>query len=429
MRAPDHPRTVSIVGLPAGGWAELGEQARSRIAAASVVVGSARQLDLVPTHPAQTQRAWPSPLLPALAAILTENENSDVVVLASGDPLVSGIGSTIIALIGAARVHILPAVSSLALARAAMGWASETTVAVTLVGRDPHAVLRELAPGRRVIVLSSDSRTPQRVADLLVGAGYGTSTITVLGNLGTTKAFRASACAESWPSGEVPALNLLCIECRPSPETVLLAAVPGLPDDAFEHDGQITKRDVRASALARLAPVPGQLLWDVGAGAGSVAVEWARSHPTCRAIAVEKNSERAQRIARNASMLGVPSVQIVISSAPSGLADLEAPHAVFVGGGATAPGVLESCWEALLPGGRFVVHGVTLETEGVLFQWFTRLGGELIQLAVSRAEAIGTFTGFTPARPITQWSITKRSTSQHSATPKQANEQNVQGDL
>lgn len=398
---------VWVVGIGADGWPGLSPVARTRIAAAHVLLGGRRQLALIPDLPGQERFAWPSPLLPALPRMMESLRNRPVAVLASGDPLLSGIGSTLIDLLGASRVRILPTVSSVVLAAAKMGWAAESFEVITVVGRNPSAVLRSAAPGRRMIVLSSDESTPALVADLLTGAGYGPSAMTVLCNLGSTQEARLDATAAAFPATPVPRLNLICVQCSAKPTTVLLPTVAGLPDDAFEHDGQITKRDARAAALARLAPIPGQLLWDVGAGAGSVAIEWARTDPRCRAIAFERDPARAERIGRNAAALGVPGLQVINSAAPGGLAELPMPDAVFVGGGATYPGVLEACWRALASGGRMVVHGVTLETELLLIDWQGRLGGELIRISIERVEALGSYRGWSPARPIVQWSIVK----------------------
>jgi len=325
-----------------------------------------------------------------------------VVALASGDPLVSGIGTTLIDLLGADRVVIVPALSSPALARARVGWPAESCTVVSVVGRDPSRVLRELAPGRRVLVLSSDEHTPGLLGALLVGAGYGASTLEVLGDLGTPRETRVAASATAWAAGEItaPRLHVIALTCT-GPHRGGWTA--GLPDDAFEHDGQLTKRDLRASALARLAPTPGEHLWDVGAGAGSIGIEWLRAHPSCTATAVEADPERAARIGRNAAGLGVPDLVVVTGRAPEALAGLPAPDAVFVGGGATRPGVVETCLTALRPGGRMVVHGVTLETEQLLAQLHAEHGGELTRIAVETTAPVGTFTGWTPSRTVTQW--------------------------
>jgi len=421
MSANARPR-VTVVGIGAEGWAGLPERLRAVVSEAPVVLGGRRHLDLVPAVAGQVRECWPTPLRSGLPALLERYADQPVVALASGDPLVSGIGSTLIGLLGPDAVRVEPAVSSVALARARMGWAAEEHDVVSLVGRDPHAVLRALAPGRRVLVLSADETTPVVVARLLVAHGCAGSTVTVLGDLGDLGGAesRLEGSASEWADGRCgPAarLNVVAVEVvhdgagspasadRPVPTPFSWA--PGLPDAAYEHDGQLTKRDLRASALARLAPAPGQLLWDVGAGAGSVGIEWLRAHPTCRAIAVESHPERVERIGRNAAALGVPQLQVVAGRAPEALPDLPTPDAVFVGGGASRPGVLDACRTALQQGGRLVVHAVTLETERVLVDAHAEHGGDLTRILVEHAEPVGTFTGWTPARAVTQWSWEK----------------------
>ncbi|UDY25025.1 precorrin-6y C5,15-methyltransferase (decarboxylating) subunit CbiE [Nocardioides sp. Kera G14] len=370
----------------------------------SVVVGAPRHLELLPDVPGQRRLPLPSPLREGLVDLVTEYADRTLIVLASGDPLVSGIGSTLIELLGRDRVVVVPAVSSVALARAAVGWAAESHAVVSVVGRDVSLVRRELAPGRRILVLSSDEHTPRALADLLGEAGYDDSEFVVLGDLGNpTKGsshYFDKAAIVSAKDFDFARLNIVAITCAGPP---LGGWVAGLPDDLFENDGQLTKRDLRASALARLAPVPGERLWDVGAGAGSVGIEWMRAHPTCLAIAIEANTERAERIARNARSLGVPGLEIVHAPAPEALKDLPTPDAIFVGGGATVPGVIEYCLDVLPRGGRIVVHGVTLETEHLLADVYRQHGGELTRLSVETAAPIGSFTGWTPARTVTQW--------------------------
>ena len=397
---------MTVVGIGADGWAGLTEAARSLVDGAAVVLGGERHLAMLPDVPDQIRESWPSPLVEGLPAMLEKFEGHDVVALASGDPLVSGIATTLVDLLGKDAVTVVPALSSVALARARMRWSAESTEVVTLVGRDPRTVARSLAPGLRLLVLSSDGATPGEVAALLTAAGYGGSPMTVLSDLGSEAEARTDGVAATWRDQASPPLNVVAVELVSSGARPL-GFVAGLPEDAFQHDGQITKRDVRASALARLAPVPGQLMWDVGAGAGSVGIEWLRAHPTCRAIAIESREDRAARIATNASTLGVPALQVVTGRAPEVLAGLEPPNAIFVGGGATEPGLVDACWDALLPGGRLVIHGVTLETEALLAQRYAVLGGELTRLHVEHAAPIGTFTGWTPARAIMQWAVTK----------------------
>ncbi|MCZ4500360.1 MAG: cobalamin biosynthesis bifunctional protein CbiET [Marmoricola sp.] len=401
--------SLTVYGIGADGWVSLDPHAQQGILAAEVVLGGSRHLDLLPAVDGQERAAWPTPLRPNLPAFLARYAARDVAVLASGDPLVSGIGSTLIEILGPDRVTVVPAVSSVALARARLGWPAETVEVITLVGRDPAAVQAALAPGHRLLVLSSDAATPGVVAKLMTEHGYGDSTLTVLGDLGAADETRRTTRASDW-SGDAPLLNVIAIACVGG-GAVRAGRVPGLPDDAFEHDGQLTKRDARASALARLAPTPGELLWDIGAGAGSIGIEWLRVGATLRAIAVEADPDRAARIGRNARALGVPRLTVVTGRAPEALGDLPAPDAVFIGGGATRTGVLDAALAALRPGGRIVVHGVTHETESLLFARYADLGGELTRIQVETAAPIGTFTGWSPARAITQWAFTRPSTS------------------
>ncbi|MEP9384638.1 precorrin-6y C5,15-methyltransferase (decarboxylating) subunit CbiE [Nocardioides sp. KR10-350] len=397
---------ITVVGIGADGWPGLPERLREVVRDASVVLGGRRHLAMLPDVPGQRRESWPSPLRERLPALLASLGEGPVVVLASGDPLVSGIGSTLLDLLGPESVRIEPAVSSVALARAWMGWPAESCAVVSVVGRDVALVLRELAPGRRILVLSADEHTPALVAELLLDAGYAASAVTVLGDLGSDRPSRRTAPASSWTCAAptVARLNIVAIECT-GPHVG--GWVAGLPDEAYEHDGQLTKRDLRASALSRLAPTPGAHLWDVGAGAGSVGIEWLRTHATCTATAIEADPGRAERVARNAARLGVPTLQVVTGRAPGALAGLPEPDAVFVGGGATAPGLLDACRDALAPGGRLVVHGVTLDTEQLLADAYRTYGGELTRIGVEAAAPLGSFTGWSPARTVTQWAWTK----------------------
>ncbi|GAA3075204.1 precorrin-6y C5,15-methyltransferase (decarboxylating) subunit CbiE [Streptosporangium carneum] len=401
---------VTVVGVGADGWAGLPPAARRELEAAEVLMGSARQLALIP-EPATAQGAerlaWPSPMLPALPGLLAANRGRRVCVLASGDPMFHGVGTTLVRLLGADRVRVLPSPSSVSLACARLGWAVDRVEVVSLVTRPVEAVRGAVHEGRRVLVLSADGRTPARVAALLAAQGYGASPVTVLERLGAEEERLVSGTARHWSLPVAHDLNVVAVECRADPGTVALPCVPGLPDEAFEHDGQLTKREVRAVTLSRLAPVPGQLLWDVGAGAGSVAIEWMRGHPANRAVAVERHEERAGRLSRNASALGVPGLHVVTGAAPGALAGLEAPDAVFVGGGVTVPGVVQSCWEALRPGGRLVANAVTVESEAALASWHGALGGDLVRLSVARAAPVGGFTGWRSMMPVTIWTVVK----------------------
>jgi precorrin-6B C5,15-methyltransferase / cobalt-precorrin-6B C5,C15-methyltransferase len=398
---------VVVVGIGADGWDGLSPRARRAVEDADVLRGSARQLALVPDDVPAERVPWPSPMAPALAGLLTDHPGRRVVVLASGDPMLSGVGSSLVRLHGAGAVEVLPHPSSVTLACARLGWAVEETQVVTLVGRPVELVVPHATPGRRLLVLGSDGGTPAQVARLLAGHGYGASRLVALAQLGGPAERAYTGTAAGWPHAGTDPLVVTAVEVVADPGTLVLPTVPGLPDAAFEDDGQLTKREVRAVTLSRLAPVPGHLLWDVGGGAGSIGIEWMRTAPSCRAVAVEARADRAERIRRNAVRLGVPGLEVVEGRAPGVLAGLPAPDAVFVGGGATAQGLLEACWAALPAGGRLVANAVTVESEAVLATWFAGVGGDLVRLAVQRAEPVGGFTGWRSAMPVTIWAVVK----------------------
>lgn len=394
---------ITVVGIGADGWSGVPSTVRERILAAEVLLGGRRHLDLVPAGTA-VREEWPSPLLSGLDDLLDRHAGKDVVALASGDPLVSGIGTTLIRRLGGDAVEVIPAISSVALARARMGWSAEECETITVVGREIDALRRVLTRGRKLVVLVDGARVAD-VAMLLEAAGFGNSRVAVLSHLGAADESRIDAKAAHLTDTGVRSLSLMCVEVD---GPAGLSVLPGLDDSLFEHDGQLSKRTVRLAAVCALAPRPGELLWDVGAGAGSVGIEWARTDPRCRTLAIEKDERRAGAIERNAAALGVPSiVRIVRGAAPAALVGLPTPDAIFVGGGGSREGVLDTCWDALPPGGRLVAHAVTLETEAVLVQWWKTHGGELTRLSVEHADPIGTFTGWRAQRPVVQWSAVK----------------------
>ncbi|MFD3644060.1 precorrin-6y C5,15-methyltransferase (decarboxylating) subunit CbiE [Streptomyces griseus] len=403
--APAH--LVSVVGIGADGWPGLSGTARGALREAEVLIGGARQLDLLPPECAGVRVAWPSPLRPAVPRLLAEHRERRVAVLASGDPMFYGIGRALAEELGPQGLRVLPHPSSVAYACARLGWPVEDTEVVTLVGRPAARLAASLYEGRRLLVLSADASTPATVAALLTERGFGPSGLRVLEQLGAADEACADGLAETWEHPPGDRLNVIAIDCRASADALRLGAVPGLPDEAYEHDGQLTKRHVRAATLGTLAPAPGELLWDVGGGSGSIAVEWLRAHPSCRAVSVERDPVRAERITRNAERLGVPALKVVTGPAPAALAGLAAPDAVFIGGGLTAPGLLDACWAALRPRGRLVANTVTLESEALLAEWHKAHGGELVRLAVAHAVPVGGFTGWRQAMPVTQWSAVK----------------------
>ncbi|MFI1223860.1 MULTISPECIES: precorrin-6y C5,15-methyltransferase (decarboxylating) subunit CbiE [unclassified Streptomyces] len=405
------PHPVSVVGIGADGFSGLSGTAREALCAAEVLIGGARQLELLPPECAGARVGWPSPLRPAVPRLLAEHRGRRIAVLASGDPMFYGIGRALAEELGPAGLHVLPHPSSVAYACARLGWPQEDTEVVTLVGRPAARLAASLYEGRRLLVLSADASTPATVAALLTSHGFGPSRLRVLEQLGGPDESCAEGLARQWAHAPGDRLNVIAIECRASADALRLGTVPGLPDEAYEHDGQLTKRHIRAATLGALAPGPGELLWDVGGGSGSIAIEWLRAHPSCRALSVERDPVRAERITRNAERLGVPGLRVVTGPAPSALAGLPVPDAVFIGGGLTAPGLLDACWEALRPGGRLVANTVTLESEALLAERHKAHGGELVRLAVAHAVPVGGFTGWRQAMPVTQWSVTKPSSS------------------
>jgi precorrin-6Y C5,15-methyltransferase (decarboxylating) len=393
---------IVVVGIGVDGWSGLADPSRTALREADVIVGGSRHLELLPADIRGERRQWPSPLLPALPDILDEHRGRRLVVLASGDPMFYGIGSTLSRL-GGVAFTALPHSSSVSLACARLGWAVEDVEVVSLVGRPLETLHPAIQPGRRVLVLLSEAGAARGVAGLLTARGYGASELTVLTQLGGSSEQIARATAAAWDAEHDP-LGVLGIECRADAGVVPLPRLSALPDEAFETDGQLTKRELRAMALAGLAPVPGELLWDVGAGSGSIGIEWMRAHPANRGIAIEPRDDRRAIIANNAAQLGVPGLEIVAGSAPDALATLAAPDAVFVGGGVSVDGVIDACVAALRPGGRLIAHGVTVETESVLAAWHAKLGGTLARVSIQRAEPLGSFTTWRPALPVTQWS-------------------------
>ncbi|MFJ1730651.1 precorrin-6y C5,15-methyltransferase (decarboxylating) subunit CbiE [Streptomyces sp. NPDC088254] len=407
---PPAVAAVTVVGIGADGWAGLPDASRAALDEAEVLIGGPRQLDLLPERCAGQRVAWPTPLRPAVPALLAAHAGRRIAVLASGDPMFYGIGRALAEETDGDALRVLPHPSSVSHAAARLGWPLEDVEVVTLVGRPAGRLAAALHDGRRLLVLSADARTPGQVAALLRERGFGPSRVRVLEQLGGPREhIGGGTTADEWEEPRPPGdpLNIVAVECRRAPGALRLGAVPGLPDEAYEHDGQLTKRHVRAATLAALAPAPGELLWDVGGGSGSIAVEWMRTHPSCRAITVERDPVRAARITRNADRLGVPGLRVVTGAAPAALVELPPPDAVFIGGGLTAPGLLDACWQALPDGGRLVANTVTLESEALLADACRRHGGELVKLAVAHAVPVGGFTGWRQAMPVTQWAVHK----------------------
>ncbi|WP_293864086.1 precorrin-6y C5,15-methyltransferase (decarboxylating) subunit CbiE [uncultured Alsobacter sp.] len=399
-------RWLAIVGIGEDGLDGLSPAARALVSQAVLVVGGARHIALAGSAIRGETLAWPSPLVDAFPAILARR-GQPVCVLASGDPFFYGVGNTLMRLVDPAEVICLPAPSAFSLATARLGWPLQDCSLVSLHGRSFERIVPHLQPCARIVALSWDGTTPKRLARELVDRGMGASRLVVLEAMGGPAERIIDATAETYEAGDVAALNTVAIEVLAGRDARVLPLAAGLPDALFETDGQLTKREIRAVTLSALAPRRGELLWDVGAGSGSVGIEWMLRHPMNRTIAVEPRSDRAARVARNAMALGVPDLDIVCGEAPDALAGLPVPDAVFIGGGATDAGVLDAAWAALRPGGRFVANAVTLETQAVLLERFARHGGEMVTIAVSRADKVGPMHGWRAAMPVTQWAVTK----------------------
>jgi len=385
----------------------LSEEARRLISGAELVAGGARHLSLAKDLIRGEALAWPSPLDAAFPRLLALR-GRPVAVLATGDPFHYGVGKLLAAQVPPEEIHCVPQPSAFSLAAARLGWALQDVACITLHGRPLETLIRSLHPGRRIIALTWDGSTPGKVRDLLLARGFGRSRMTVLERMGSPEERTQSGPAATLDLEGVAALNVVALEIAADADALILPLTPGREDTLFETDGQLTRHEVRAVVLAALAPRYGERLWDIGLGAGSVAIEWLLADPSLAAIGVEENAGRAARARRNALALGTPSLEIVEGRAPEALAGLPAPDAVFIGGGLGEAGVFETAWHALKPGGRLVANAVTLEGEARLTGLAATHGGSLTRLAIRRAEPLGTLTGWTPSREITLWRIWKR---------------------
>jgi len=405
---------ITVIGIGDDGLVGLSPAARTLIDTAELLVGGDRHQRMI-AETAAERLTWAN----GLDAAMDEMERwrgRRVVVLATGDPMYFGAGANLRRRFDADDMVVLPFPGAFSLAAARMLWSLADVEMITIHGRPLEVLNLAIQPSARVIALSRDGDTPEQAAHLLTERGFGPSMITVLEHLGGPNERRVDGVAEHWDHPRCADLNTLAIECRAGPNARVLPPVPGLPDDLFENDGQLTKREVRAVTVAALAPLPGQVLWDVGAGSGSVAIEWLRAAPgyraandqAARAVAIERGAGRAAMAARNAAALGVPHLTIIQEEAPQALADLEpGPDTVFVGGGISREGLLEACWQRLSPGGRLVANAVTVEGEARLAAFRAANGGELTRIAVSHAEPVGRLTAFRSAMDVTQYAGVK----------------------
>jgi precorrin-6Y C5,15-methyltransferase (decarboxylating) len=401
---------INVVGLGAEGPDGLPPAARALIDNAELLVGGERHLSLIANGPFE-KIAWGFPLDTTMQTI-NANRGRRVVVLATGDPMAYGIGSTLARHFAPEDLVIVPAPGAFSLAAARLSWPLDSCVCMTLHGRPLELLAYHAQPGARLLILSHDGSTPAKVAARLTELGYGPSALSVLENMGAANEARHVGSAEGWDGTDIADLNTIAVACVAGADAQIYSHAPGLPDDAFLHDGQLTKRIVRAATLAALSPLPGQHLWDLGAGSGAIAIEWLRAAQNAQgrgtsAVAVERDPARSARIAENAGRLGTPFLEIVTADIAAALPNLEPPDAIFIGGGLSTDGLVDTAWQTLKPKGRIVANAVTIEGEQVLASAHTTFGGDLSRIAVSHAEPVGDRTGWRPAMPVTQWSVIK----------------------
>ncbi|MFA6032145.1 MAG: precorrin-6y C5,15-methyltransferase (decarboxylating) subunit CbiE [Myxococcota bacterium] len=404
--AEPNVRWLTIVGIGEDGLAGLGDEAKQRIAEAEFIFGGKRHLALVASLAKGEPRPWPVPFDAGMSDVLAL-AGRNVCVLASGDPFFHGVGATLARKVRPQDMHVISAPSAISLAAARLGWALQDIEAVSLHGRPVDLIRPLLQPNAHILVLTSDGEAPAAIASLLTELDFGASRLTVLEVLGGPNEKLRTARADAFNLENINPLNVLAVEVESGPDARILPLASGRADHLFDHDGQITKREIRAITLSALAPRRGELLWDVGAGSGSIGIEWMLAHPLMRTIAVEPDPVRAARIARNAAACGVPGLVVVEGSAPRALAGHETPDAIFIGGGGSDEGVLDAAIEALRKGGRLVANAVTLEMEALLLAQHMKLGGELARIAISRASPVGSMQAWRPAMPVTQWSWVK----------------------
>jgi precorrin-6Y C5,15-methyltransferase (decarboxylating) len=401
MRAP----WLTVIGIGEDGLDGLPPVHRATIAAAEMIVGGERHLAMLGQTHAETQ-SWASPLSRTVDEIL-KRRGRPVVVLATGDPMHFGIGVTLAKKVGPDEIAIHPHLSAFSLAAARLAWALAEVECMTFHGRPIELLTAAVAPRKKLMILSHDSTTPALVAARLTALGYGPSRFVVLEHMGGARERMRDSTAATWSADDVADLNTIAIDCIAAPRAQVLHRGFGLPDDAFRHDGQLTKREIRAAALSALGPLHDELLWDIGAGCGSVAIEWLRHDRSQRAIAIERDADRAAMIRDNAAALGTPNLKLVEGEAPEALHVLPKPDAIFIGGGAGRPGMIDAAWAALKPGGRLVAHAVTVESEQALLAGFHAHGGDVSRLAISRVQRIGGYHGWKPLMPVIQWRVVK----------------------
>lgn len=395
---------IHIIGIGEDGMDGLSNATKSIVEAAELIIGGERHHAMI-INPKATRVSWPSPF-DNLLGLLKENIGKRVVILATGDPLWYSVGARIGREFDKNEIIYHPQLSAFQLAAARMGWSMADLETLTVHGRPIEQMIAFIQPEQRLLILTTGSETPGQIATFLTKRGFGQSKLTVLAAMGGNAEKRFDGIAESWKHN-VPAFNTLAIECKASLDAALLPRVPGLNDELFQHDGTMTKQEVRAITLAKLMPMRGALLWDVGCGCGSVAIEWMRSARYARAIGIEPRDDRRIFAAQNALALGTPKLELIAGKVPEKLTGLGAPDAIFIGGGLSQE-TFDTCWNSLRPLGRLVCNSVTLESEKLLIDLYKTYGGQLVKLQINRAQPLGSYTAWRPMMPVTQWSLVKR---------------------
>lgn len=395
---------LHIIGIGEDGLDGLSPATRAVLEAAEIIIGGDRHHTLSASITAE-RLSWPSPFN-ALIEKLESFRGRRVAVLATGDPLWFSVGARIGRAIHPSQIVYHPQLSAFQLAAARMGWSLPDVETLTVHGRPVEQMIAFIQPDQRLLVLTTGAQTPAQIAKFLSERGYGRSRMTVLAAMGGADEARFDGIAESW-AHVVPEFNTLAVECIADPDAALLPRIPGLDDALFQSDGTMTKQEVRAVTVAKLMPMRGALLWDIGCGCGSVAIEWMRAAHYARAIGIEPRADRRTMAAANALALGAPKLELIEGTAPNCLADLPAPDAIFIGGGMSDE-TFDAAWSALRPLGRLVANAVTLESEAQLLALHKTHGGLLTKIAVNRAEPVGRLTGWRPLMPVTQWSLVKR---------------------
>ena len=396
---------INVIGIGEAGLRALGEQERELVTQAQVLIGGARHLAMVSENKCE-KLPWPSPFR-VLVDEIRDRQGQCICILATGDPFCYGVGITLSRHFGSSEMRVWPTTSAFTLARARLGWPMHEVTLLTLHGRSLALLTSMIQPEQKLLILSQDASTPRKVAEKLSAQGFEKSVITVLENLGGPGERIRSAWADAFSLPDIAPLNTVAVQCRIGNNPCIRSTVPGLPDHVFRHDGQLTKRVVRAATLSSLVPLPGQCLWDIGAGCGSVGIEWMRAASRAEVFAVERDSRRLEFISVNAEALGVPSLTIVPGEAPSVCVDLNPPDAIFIGGGIGQPGLFEHCWSQLNPGGRLVANAVSLQSRAILYKHHCAQGGELLELTTAHAQPTGQLTTFRPMYTVTQLTLTK----------------------